>query len=122
MLQDEKHFRYEYFKASGNGGQHRNKTTSAVRCIHIPTGIRQERTAKCQHSNKKNATEAVRQILNDAIEHKTQNKRNDQRCNSIDNQRTRTYKFQKGVVIDHRNNKSISAKQFKKGELYKLWN
>lgn len=121
LLQDDKHFRYEYFKASGNGGQHRNKTTSAVRCIHIPTGLKQERTARCQHANKKNATQAVREMLNDIVAQKTNTKRNDQRCDSLDNQRTRTYKFQKGIIVDHNNNTSISVKQFKKGELFKLW-
>lgn len=124
-LLDLKNFRYEYFKATGPGGQHRNKVTSAVRCIHMPTGLKQERTSRCQHSNKKEATQAVIKLLIEQQNNKFTEQLNVKRKQMVGyggrNEKRRTYRFQDDCVIDHISNESITCKQFMKGRIFKLW-
>lgn len=124
-LIDDAHFRYEYYKSSGPGGQHRNKVTSAVRCIHIPTGLKQERTSKCQHTNKKNAKEGLIQLLQDESNNHHQSVTNTSRQvmigSGLRGDKKRTYRFQDDVVIDHITGKRGSCKLMMKGNLDKLW-
>ena len=118
-------YKFEIFKSSGPGGQNRNKVSSGVKCIHIPTGIKQERTAKCQHTNKKNALDAVNRILDEHITNIATQKIQIQRTSNIGSgergSKTRIYKFQQGVVIDNKSGKKISIKQLFKGNINKLW-
>ena len=59
----EKDFRWEYFRGSGKGGQKRNKTSSAVRCTHTPSGVSYYSDAtRSQHRNK---IEAFKKVAND---------------------------------------------------------
>ena len=124
-MRTEKDYRFEYFKSTGAGGQHRNKTLSGVKCIHIPTGIKQERTTKCQHSNKRMALEAVNNELDAMIRQCKFNMINSQRSSAMGSgergSRTRTYKFQEGMIIDHVKGKTADIRIFYKGQLDKLF-
>ena len=61
---DAKDVRFEAMRAGGPGGQHQNKTESAIRAIHVPTGLTAEaRDGRSQHRNKARALERLREVL-----------------------------------------------------------
>ena len=72
-----KDVKLEFFRASGPGGQHRNKTASAVRLTHLPTGLVVEATEeRCQHKNRAVAFQRLETRLKDlAAERRAAQKR-----------------------------------------------
>jgi peptide chain release factor 1 len=125
-MRSDSDYRFEIFKSQGAGGQSRNKTSSGVKCIHVPTGIKQERTTKCQHSNRKTSLAAVNKILDDMISDNIADTINTQRSSNMGTgkrgSKIRIYKFQKGLVNNVKNGKQLTIKQFFKGSIDKLWN
>jgi peptide chain release factor 1 len=105
-------YRLDKFSASGPGGQHVNKTESAVRLTHHETGI----VVQCQDekSQHKNLAKALRELKARLYDHKRQEelqKRADQRKSLIGSgdrsQRIRTYNFPENRVTDHRINLTL---------------
>ena len=93
-------------KGSGPGGQHRNKTDSAVRMKHLPTGLQVFIDGRSQHSNKQEAHRILSGKVSQFYEEQNDIARNDVRCSQIGNRKRsdkiRTYNFKKNRAVDHR--------------------
>ena len=99
--------RIDTFRASGAGGQHINKTDSAVRIVHLPTGIVVEcQDGRSQHKNKAQALSVLAARIRDAQEREQHAKIASERKSLVGSgdrsERIRTYNFPQGRVTDHR--------------------
>ena len=99
--------RIDTFRASGAGGQHVNKTDSAIRVTHLPTGIVVEcQDSRSQHKNREKALGVLAARIRDKQEREQQAKTASTRKLLIGSgdrsQRIRTYNFPQGRVTDHR--------------------
>jgi peptide chain release factor 1 len=115
-------YRKDLFCASGPGGQHVNKTASAVRLTHMATGI----VVQCQDekSQHKNLAKALRVLKTRLYEHQRQiehDKRSAERKSLVGSgdrsQRIRTYNFPQNRLTDHRINESFTLDQVMAGRL-----
>lgn len=99
--------RIDTYRASGAGGQHINKTDSAVRITHLPTGIVVEcQDGRSQHENKAKAMTMIRTRVLDAMIQKAESERSSERKNKIGtgdrSEKIRTYNYPQNRVSDHR--------------------
>ena len=99
-------------RASGAGGQHVNKTDSAIRIVHKPTGVAVEcQEERSQFKNKDKAMMRLRTLLYDMQRQKLDAERASNRKNQVGSgdrsERIRTYNFPQGRVTDHRINKTV---------------
>ncbi|MBQ9682317.1 MAG: peptide chain release factor 1 [Neisseriaceae bacterium] len=104
--------RIDTFRASGAGGQHINKTDSAVRITHLPTGMVVEcQDGRSQHANKAQAMKVLAARLNDKQKREAHAKESAERKSLIGSgdrsERIRTYNFPQGRVSDHRINLTL---------------
>jgi peptide chain release factor 1 len=104
--------RIDTYRASGAGGQHINKTDSAVRVTHLPTGITAEcQDGRSQHSNKAKAL----QVLTARLQEKDRSERAAKEAatrkgligSGDRSDRIRTYNFPQGRITDHRINLTL---------------
>ncbi|MDR0640589.1 MAG: peptide chain release factor 1 [Holosporales bacterium] len=109
---DEKDLQIDTFRASGAGGQHVNRTDSAVRITHIPTNtvvaVQDERS---QHKNKARAMKILRAKIYENERMKLESSRSESRKDMVGSgdrsERIRTYNFPQGRVSDHRINLTL---------------
>ncbi|WP_017932166.1 peptide chain release factor 1 [Robiginitomaculum antarcticum] len=98
--------RVDTMRASGAGGQHVNKTDSAVRMTHEPSGIVVVCDAKSQHQNRANAEKILKLRLYDMERERMDAERADERKSKVGSgdrsERIRTYNYPQGRVTDHR--------------------
>ena len=113
----------EVFRSSGAGGQHINKTSSAVRLIHIPTGITVEcQTERSQFQNRDNAMRMLRTKLYKIEKEKQDNEISSARKSQVGSgdrsEKIRTYNYPQGRITDHRIGMSIyQMENFLNGDL-----
>ncbi|MCD2513024.1 peptide chain release factor 1 [Comamonas endophytica] len=104
--------RIDTFRASGAGGQHINKTDSAVRVVHLPTGIVAEcQDGRSQHANKAKALQVLQARIQEKERSERAAKEAAQRKGLIGSgdrsDRIRTYNFPQGRLTDHRINLTL---------------
>ncbi len=104
--------RIDTFRASGAGGQHINKTDSAVRITHLPTGTVVEcQDGRSQHQNKAQAMRVLAARIKDKLEHEVHSRIAAERKSLVGtgdrSERIRTYNFPQGRVTDHRINLTL---------------
>jgi len=118
--------RIDTFRASGAGGQHINKTDSAIRITHLPTGIVVEcQDDRSQHKNKSQAMSVLAARIMDVQLRERQSKEAATRKSLIGSgdrsERIRTYNFPQGRITDHRINVTLyKIEQIMDGDLDEL--
>jgi len=104
--------RVDTFRASGAGGQHVNKTDSAIRLTHLPTGVVVEcQDERSQHKNRARAMSLLAARLQNAQDEASAKERSDERKSLVGSgdrsERIRTYNYPQGRVTDHRINLTL---------------
>ena len=118
--------RIDVFRASGAGGQHVNKTESAVRITHLPTGLVAEcQDDRSQHKNKDKAMKVLAARVRDreltAMQQKEASARKLMIGSGDRSERIRTYNFPQGRITDHRINLTLyKIDQIMDGDMFEL--
>ncbi|MDI7776238.1 peptide chain release factor 1 [Asticcacaulis sp. EMRT-3] len=123
----DKDIRIDTYRASGSGGQHVNKTDSAVRITHLPTNIVATSSEKSQHMNRQIAMRNLKARLYDMQRTALDTARSDARKSQVGSgdrsERIRTYNYPQGRVTDHRINMTLyNLPQFMEGEMAQMIN
>lgn len=122
---DDSEIELERTKGHGPGGQHRNKTESAVRAVHIPTGVTVfAQTERHQGQNKRKAVKELKRRVSEIHKSAIQSKERIDRKNQVGSgqrgDKIRTVQVQNGRVTNHLNGRKVDYKAYMKGEIWKL--
>lgn len=123
----EKDLRWAVCRAGGKGGQHVNKTNSAVQLTHLPTGtqLRVEST-RSQRTNKEAARAMLAERLRRAAEDRQRRSRASQRRqqtgSGMRGDKRRTIALQRDSVVDHQTGHRTTWKRYARGHIDDLWN
>lgn len=109
---DRSQLRIEYYRGSGAGGQKRNKTSSACRITHVPTGV--ATTCEAGRSQSQNRATAFKKLAFKLMP-LMRNEQQKERYSSTE--RVRTYHERRGLVTDHRTKKDYPYNQVLDGNL-----
>jgi peptide chain release factor 1 len=109
-------------RGSGAGGQHRNKTESAIQATHKPTGIQVRcENERSQHQNREEALRILRTRLlqheREAVKNDRDHDRRTQVGSGMRGDKIRTIAVQRDQVTDHRTGRQITVKAFLRGDL-----
>lgn len=116
-----KDIHFDTFAAGGPGGQHQNKTASAVRAKHLPTGITAIcRNERCQHRNKARAVDILQAKVAAQVERARKGsrdaKRRDQVGKGLRGGKIRTYRVRDDRVMDHSTGKKTRLSKLRRGD------
>ncbi|MCA9706240.1 MAG: PCRF domain-containing protein [Myxococcales bacterium] len=119
---DPRDVRESFTRGSGKGGQHRNKTETAVVLVHEPTGLRVRIDGgRSQHINRQNALAVLvarlQQRVDGRAEARSNARRRAQLGSGMRGDKVRTIAEQRGTVTDHRTGKTISLRDYQRGLL-----
>lgn len=122
---DERDVEFEATIGHGPGGQHRNKTATAIRAIHKPTGVSAFiQSERSQKANKEIALEVIRSRVllaaNGAVHSKQNSSRQSQIGSGERSDKIRTVQEQNDQVIDHRTGRTCNVAKYRKGEIWLL--
>ena len=120
-----KDLQIETLRGSAPGGQHKNKTESAVRVTHTPTGITAYCDSRSQHQSKALALCMLRARIQQMRDSATSTAHNQQRRNQIGSgercgDKIRTVSEQNGFVSNHLNGKKMDIKRYQRGFIWEL--
>ena len=124
-LQD-KDLARRWHSGTGAGGQHRNKTQNCLELNHLPSGISVSANGRSRKDNEREALRLLEMRLaeGDRISHRARmadDRRAQAGSGSRSGERIRTWRFQEGMVIDHRSGKSVPVKTIQRRGMESLW-
>jgi protein subunit release factor A len=114
-------FEVRFHRGTGKGGQRKNKVATCCVVKHIPSGMTQKADGRSRIDNEEEAKRNLIERLELEFNSAHSMVINEVRCNQLQEDRNRLYRFQNDEVIDYRSGKTMSLKHFMRGQLEKLW-